>query len=64
MNGKKISQTVVQCNEILKTSPDCAAEIDLLLGTLARHPDWTEPELMELQRQLVLDFADQLCERR
>ncbi len=63
MNGNKISEAVAQCNQILKNSTECAAEIDLLLGSLARHSDWSERDVMELQRQLVLDFADQLCER-
>ena len=63
MMPKKIQQQVANCEQIVKNSTDCAAEIDLLLGALARHPDWTEQEVLELHRQLVLNFADQLCER-
>ena len=61
---KKIKQQVANCERIIKNSTACAAEIDLLLGALARHPDWTEPEILELHRQLVLKFADELCEHR
>ena len=61
---EKIKQQVDQCHVIIENSKDCAAEINLLLGALARHPDWNEHEILELHRQLVLDFADQLCERR
>ena len=58
----KIADVLARCNDIIKNSPDCAAEMDLLLGALARHPDWTQHEILELHRRLVLDFADQLCE--
>lgn len=58
----KMADVLAKCNDIIKNSPDCAAEVDLLLGALARHPDWTEREILEMHRRLVLDFADQLCE--
>jgi hypothetical protein len=60
----KIQNQVALCQGILQNSQDCAAEINMVLGALARHPDWTEHEILELHRQLVLDFADQLCQRR
>ncbi|HUE71445.1 MAG TPA: hypothetical protein VMP01_11230 [Pirellulaceae bacterium] len=60
----KINEQVAHCQQIIQNSEECAAEINLLLGALARHPDWSEHEVLELHRQLVLDFADQLCERR
>jgi hypothetical protein len=62
MSQRRITDAVAKCNHILKTSENCAAEIDLLLGALARHPDWTDSDIMSLQRHLVLDFAHQLCE--
>ena len=61
---EKIKQQIEQCNGIVENSEDCAAEINMLLGALARHPDWSDHEILELHRQLVLDFADQLCDRR
>ena len=59
----KIANHVAQCQSIIENSQDCAAEINLLLGALARHPDWTDSEILELHRSLVLSFAEQLCER-
>ena len=61
--AEKIAKQVAECKTIVENSPDCAAEINLVLGALSRHPDWTQSEILELHRQLVLDFADQLCER-
>lgn len=60
----KIAYQVALCQKIIETSQDCAAELHMFLGALARHPDWTEPEVLELHHKLVLSFADQLCERR
>jgi hypothetical protein len=60
----KIQQQVANCESIIKNSPHCASEIDLLLGAVARHPDWTAPEVLELHRLLVLRFADELCSLR
>ena len=60
----KIAVQVAQCQRIIENSNDCAAEINMLLGAVARHPDWTESEVLELHHRLVLSFADQLCERR
>ena len=64
MNGNKIHEAIAKCQAIINNSTNCAAEIDLLLGALARHSDWTDQDIADLQRRLVLDMAHQLCVRR
>lgn len=60
----RIKQAMAQCDEILGNSKDCSAEIDLFLGALSRQPEWTDQDIVELQRHLVLHFADQLCSQK
>jgi hypothetical protein len=64
MNGDRIREVIARCNEILATSTDCAAEVDLYLGSISRHSDWTERDIMELYREIIMNFAHQLCEQR
>jgi hypothetical protein len=64
MSNDKTTEAVAKSHDILKNSMNCGAELDMFLGALARHPDWTVADLVELQRQLIVDFADQLCEQR
>lgn len=58
---KRIQQAIERCDEILATSKDCSAEIDLYLGALSRQPDWSDEDIVSLQRHLVLHLAEQLC---
>jgi hypothetical protein len=62
--NRRISEAIQQCDQIIAESQDCAAELNLYLGAISRHSDWTERDIVDLLRALTIHFANQLCELR
>lgn len=62
--NRRITEAIQQCEEIIARSHDCVAELNLYLGAISRHPDWTERDIMGLLHALTIHFANQLCELR